>query len=216
MSIQVPHFAESFFDLPAPPHRSGLPVPNSTHSFWINTPGANPLAKEGSEDDLDTEVDVCIIGTGITGVSAAYHLSKAQEGRESPLKVTILEARDFWRNGGHLTAETFDGFAFRQSKYGPEEAKKAHKLEIHTERALVGLIKKEGWEHIVDLVSNYRVGLMLNDNETREIKADYDAAKKANADLIEEVEWLTEEEVLKVRDSYEGALILTHSDTLDD
>ncbi|KAG6819938.1 hypothetical protein H0H93_007262 [Arthromyces matolae] len=134
MSIQVPHFAESFFDLPAPLHRSGLPVPNSTHSFWINSPGANPLAKEGSEDDLDTEVDVCIIGLGITGVSAAYHLSKAQEGREFPLKVTILEASYFCsgatgRNGGHLTAETFDGFAFCQSKYGPEEAKKAHKTK---------------------------------------------------------------------------------------
>ena len=68
-----------------------LPVPNATKSFWINTPGANPLADEGSHGQLTPEADVCIIGSGISGVSAAYYLSKS----ESPLSVVLLEAREF-------------------------------------------------------------------------------------------------------------------------
>ncbi|KAG6916231.1 hypothetical protein DXG01_007814, partial [Tephrocybe rancida] len=111
------------FDLPAPPHDSAIPVPNPTPSFWINTPGANPFASEGS---------------GITGVSAAYHLAKSLK-ESAQLKVVILEARDFCsgatgRNGGHLTAEIFDHFVFRESKYGSEEAKKAHKLHLQNIR----------------------------------------------------------------------------------
>ncbi|KAG6856518.1 hypothetical protein H0H87_003606 [Tephrocybe sp. NHM501043] len=198
------HNAVAIFDLPAPPQASALPVPNSTHSFWINTPGANPLAQEGSEGDLIADVDVCIIGSGITGTSAAYHLGKSFAGKEGPaLKVAILEARDFCsgatgRNGGHLTAEIFDNFVFRESRYGAEEAKKAHKLEIHTEHELVDLIKAEGWESLVDLVSNHRVGLLQTDKEYQSTKADYDAAKAAKADLIERVEWLTEKKVLEL------------------
>lgn len=97
-----------------------------------------------------------------------------------------------------MTAEIFDNFVFREMKYGSEEAKKAHRLEIHTENELIQLIKAEGWEELVDLVSNHRIGLLMNEKEIRVAKADYEAAKAAQADLIESVEWLTEVEVLMV------------------
>lgn len=89
---------QEVFLLPPDGARTPLPVPNSTHSFWINTPGANPLAKEGSEGPLTADADIAIIGSGITGVSAAYHISRllAETGDAAkPLKVVILEARDF-------------------------------------------------------------------------------------------------------------------------
>lgn len=76
-----------------------LPVPNPTKSFWTHgSDDANPLAKEGSEGELTRDADVCIIGSGITGVSSAYHLAKTLERkttRTEPLKTVILEARDF-------------------------------------------------------------------------------------------------------------------------
>jgi hypothetical protein len=75
-----------------------LPVPNPTRSFWIDTPDANPLAKEGSDGPLTEDADVCIIGSGITGVSAAYHLSNsiaATNNINTSIKAVILEARDF-------------------------------------------------------------------------------------------------------------------------
>ena len=71
---------------------AGLPHPNPSKSFWIDSaPDANPLAREGSEGSLTSDADVCIIGSGMTGVSAAYALSKQTPG----LKVVILEARNF-------------------------------------------------------------------------------------------------------------------------
>ena len=77
-----------------------LPVDSPTKSFWLDTPGANPLADEGSIGPLTHEADVCIIGSGITGVSAAWHLSKMLEKedlatRGSRMRVVILEAREF-------------------------------------------------------------------------------------------------------------------------
>ena len=72
-----------------------LRVPNPSRSFWIDSPGANVLAKEGSKGNLTAEADICIIGSGITGISAAYHLAKLLSGHETPVKAVILEARDF-------------------------------------------------------------------------------------------------------------------------
>ncbi len=68
-----------------------LPVDNPTKSFWLNTPGVNPLAEAGSTGELTQAADVCVIGSGITGVSIAWHLSN---GPEKP-SIAIFEAREF-------------------------------------------------------------------------------------------------------------------------
>ena len=79
---------------------ASMPSANPTQSFWIHSsPDANPLAREGSEGPLITDADICIIGSGITGVGVAYHLSEASEtliASDKPsLRVLILEAREF-------------------------------------------------------------------------------------------------------------------------
>jgi hypothetical protein len=72
-----------------------LPVTNPTHAYWTHsTPDANPLAGYGSDGRLTTDADICIIGSGITGVGAAYHLSQLWTGKD-PLKTVVFEARDF-------------------------------------------------------------------------------------------------------------------------
>lgn len=84
-----------------PADQPALPVPHPTKSIWIDSPDANPNAKEGSTGELTKDADICIIGSGITGISAAYFLAKAIAARkdidvsDSPFKVVILEARDF-------------------------------------------------------------------------------------------------------------------------
>lgn len=86
------------FESPTDHGPASLPVPNPTQSFWLDSsPDANPLGKEGSDVPLTSDADVCIIGSGISGVSAAYHLSKAIEAdpKLGSLKAVILEARDF-------------------------------------------------------------------------------------------------------------------------
>jgi hypothetical protein len=74
-----------------------FPVPNPTVSFWQKNIDVSPKPAHGSEGPLTTDADICIIGSGISGVSTAYHLAKifAQDGSQGPIKAVILEARDF-------------------------------------------------------------------------------------------------------------------------
>lgn len=94
---------------PSPP-----PIQNAPESYWLATstsPGANDAVHDsrssaGPWPAQDDVVDVAIIGSGITGVSAAYHCATKLPRNA---RVAILEARDFCsgatgRNGGHLTA----------------------------------------------------------------------------------------------------------------
>jgi hypothetical protein len=78
---------------------ASLPVPNPTRPFWLSPPEVNQLAQEGSEGELTNDADICIIGSGMTGISAAYHLvNRLKDGAENlrgPIKIVILEARDF-------------------------------------------------------------------------------------------------------------------------
>lgn len=72
-----------------------LPFPNPTKSFWTHgEPNANPLAAEGSYGEFTADADIVIIGSGITGVGAAYHLGEMLP-NGMDVKIVILEARDF-------------------------------------------------------------------------------------------------------------------------
>lgn len=73
-----------------------LPSDTPTRAFWTHgETGCNPLARGGCDDPLPDAVDVCIIGSGITGVSCAYHLSELARKEGFLMRVAILEARDF-------------------------------------------------------------------------------------------------------------------------
>ncbi|CAD6913418.1 unnamed protein product [Tilletia laevis] len=97
------------------PSSSRLPHPltDPTLSYWIDTSSA-PSSRYGIQSvpstEDDTAVDVAIIGSGITGVSAAYHLlHELGTSTTSSIKsIVVFEAREFCsgatgRNGGHLT-----------------------------------------------------------------------------------------------------------------
>ena len=80
-----------------PDSPKAFPVSNPTVSFWQKDLDIKPAPTEGCEDPLPQDVDVCIIGSGITGVSAAYHLAKrfTEERVHKPINAVILEAREF-------------------------------------------------------------------------------------------------------------------------
>lgn len=107
-------FPSPSFNPSGPPH----PAPSSelTPSFWlVADPNANPLARVGADVPLpspeDEEIDMVIIGSGITGVSFLLNAVKTlmkqtpedevnDNGGESkkPFKIVMLEARDFCRS----------------------------------------------------------------------------------------------------------------------
>lgn len=99
-----------------------LPTADPLPSYWLQTshaPSSSQGVFDGSSMDhsgeWQDEVDFAIIGSGITGVSAAYHLAHqlpASAGPSASLRrIALYEARDFCsgatgRNGGHLTASS--------------------------------------------------------------------------------------------------------------
>ncbi|KAF8183638.1 FAD dependent oxidoreductase-domain-containing protein [Pholiota molesta] len=189
--------------------RVSLPVDNPTKSFWLDTPGANPLADAGSTGELTQDADVCVIGSGITGVSAAWHLSNLLHDEfrpEDKAKVVILEAREFCsgatgRNGGHLVRNVFSSFLSRQALHNTSEAIKTYLLEDYTAKALVNFIKENNLDDTVDLVEGGHITLFRTEEEDNSAKKDYEAAKAAglgsDSDGGMGVRWITNEELIK-------------------
>jgi glycine/D-amino acid oxidase-like deaminating enzyme/nitrite reductase/ring-hydroxylating ferredoxin subunit len=99
-----------------------------TDAVWIhkepysNRPKFNKL-------DRDLETDVCIIGSGISGISIAYELVTRG------VNVVMIEARDILsgetgRTSGHLANDLDDGYTEIAKKHGDSGAKIA--AESHT------------------------------------------------------------------------------------
>ncbi|KAG7009312.1 hypothetical protein G7Y79_00003g011800 [Physcia stellaris] len=104
-------------------HTSGKNEP-----VWIHT---EPYSHRPRFQKLtqDVEADVCIIGSGIAGISTAYELVI------SGAKVIMLEAREVLsgesgRTSGHLSNALDDGYIAISKKHGDEGAKLA--AESHT------------------------------------------------------------------------------------
>ncbi|KAK6854916.1 FAD dependent oxidoreductase-domain-containing protein [Apiospora arundinis] len=83
----------------------GLPVSIPTTPYWTRDPPYPDLVKHQSAELL-REVDIAIIGSGISGAAVAYSLLHSSKG-SSVEKMVVLEARDICsgataRNGGHI------------------------------------------------------------------------------------------------------------------
>lgn len=74
---------------PRNPKPAPLPVPNPSKSFWHSEPSGLLLGHRTTEK-LPEEADVVIVGSGITGASAARYLD--EDG--SKKSVVMLEARE--------------------------------------------------------------------------------------------------------------------------
>ncbi|KAF1840154.1 FAD dependent oxidoreductase [Cucurbitaria berberidis CBS 394.84] len=90
--------------------RASLPTPTSTHSFWHSEPNEFLLGHR-TTPELPAEADIIIVGSGITGTSAARYL--AEDERANGKSIVVLEAREAcWgatgRNGGHCQPLLFD------------------------------------------------------------------------------------------------------------
>ena len=89
--------------------RHGVPscrpiaLPADDTPFWFR--GGHPLANHQSAPELPDRADVVIIGAGLTGASAAYHLAAAA--RSGDARVVVLDQGDpageaSGRNGGNF------------------------------------------------------------------------------------------------------------------
>jgi len=126
----------------------GVPVSNPTVSAWQEP--AHPLATVQSEQ-LPQYTDIAIIGSGITGCSAAKTVLESHLGRDK--SVTIFEARSLTtgatsRNGGFLLshAPVFHGrFA---DAFGPEAANDISRFCERTLQEIKRVAKAENLDTI--------------------------------------------------------------------
>lgn len=70
---------------------AGLPSQKSTTSFWHSEP-SHFLLDHHTTSELPDYADIVIVGSGITGASAARYL--AEDGRAKDFSVVMLDARE--------------------------------------------------------------------------------------------------------------------------
>jgi hypothetical protein len=117
---------------PGIPHSSG-----ATKSFWLNQRSLDATSKSSS---LPEDVDIVIIGSGISGASVAkavLEINDDQTGsavNTSKPTVMMIDARDLCsgatgRNGGHIL-ETGEDFVDLESEYGLEAARSIMRFRL--------------------------------------------------------------------------------------
>lgn len=111
----------------------------NTHSisYWQHSVGL-PSSVLSSTDDRIIETELCIVGGGVTGSSAAY--LAAQKG----LDVVVVEAREpalgaSGRNAGMVLSGIADNYAEAVQRYGRETARELWQLSIDNRERMLAL-----------------------------------------------------------------------------
>lgn len=166
-------------------------------SYWI---GEHPidLDEEFRNAELPTEVDVAIIGSGITGATVAYRLANAQP----DLRVALFDARGVCtgatgRNGGHLGRP--EPYYLRQLKdvFGADDAVRVRHLISRNRDMTLEIIDGLGIADAVDLRLGGTIIVFKSPDERENFEKDLKFGIENG--LIQECRVLSPEEVLQVR-----------------
>ncbi|WYZ41410.1 hypothetical protein EsH8_V_000305 [Colletotrichum jinshuiense] len=160
----------------------------ATDAVWVhNDKYTNRAGQDIKPLTHSTEADVCIVGSGIAGVSVAYEL--VTRGKQ----VVLLEARELLsgetgRTSGHLSNALDDGYLEIKKKHGSEGARAA--AESHTWALnYVGEVSKKlgidceyrklpGY-----MVSQYSRSDPKHDEDIKSIREEVDCAKELGIDV---------------------------------
>lgn len=145
------------------------------NSFWIN----NFKSKSYPTLDKDLNVDVCIIGGGITGISCGYYLNK------NNLKVCVLEKDKIMeKTSGHTTAKITSqhGLIYKYlfDSYGKEYAKKYLDSNQEAITNIKNIIDLENIECDFEFQNNYVY--TTDANSVKKIKDEAQILEKLNFD----------------------------------
>ncbi|KAL5593008.1 hypothetical protein FOBRF1_012110 [Fusarium oxysporum] len=145
---------EGYFSARAPNPAEFPELPSASLSYWIRN-YAIPFEEECAKTPVPEEVDLVIIGSGITGATAVYELSKLRPN----LRVAMLEARGLCtgatgRNGGHmLRPDAFNAREFAEF-FGLEESIKLKKAALRNRDLLLQAIEENNATEEVELRLN--------------------------------------------------------------
>jgi glycine/D-amino acid oxidase-like deaminating enzyme/nitrite reductase/ring-hydroxylating ferredoxin subunit len=130
----------------------------------------------------DAETDVCIVGAGIAGISAAYEL--VARGHE----VTLIEAREVLsgetgRTSGHLATALDDHYVEIKKKHGDEGAKVAAESHGYAVKRVGEIAKQLNIECEYRLVPGYEIsqfekGTKEYEEDIKSLKAEAEYTKQ--------------------------------------
>lgn len=164
---------------------AGLPCPDSSASFWHSQPNAFLLGHR-TTSALPGKADVVIVGSGITGASAARYLT--DDARAKGLTIVMVEAREIcWgatgRNGGHCQPLLFD----RSAEVAEFEVKNVEAVRSYIEDNNVDC----EWRTVVGCRTFW------SQDAFDSAKADIEHLKKVHPEMGKRVDTSTDIEVLK-------------------
>src|SRR5256885_9818043 len=143
-----------------------------TLSIWAATKKrrpSEPLAKS-------TEADVCIIGAGIAGMTAAYLL--AREGKSViVLEKSALDSGETLRTSAHLSSVLDAGYKAIAQMHGQDGARKAAESHTAAISEIETIVEREGIDCEFKRVDGY-LFIAKGDPQER-LKEEFDAAIKA-------------------------------------
>lgn len=130
-----------------------------------------------------SRVDVCVVGGGITGLSAAYHLLRAGK------TVVVLESGSLGsgetgRTSAHLSCVLDEGFVKLEKLHGPEGARIAAESHAQAIDAIEHIVATEGIECGFTRLDGYL--FMGPEDDRASLEAEAAASRRAGLT----VEWL--------------------------
>ncbi|KAK6203908.1 hypothetical protein LQW54_008601 [Pestalotiopsis sp. IQ-011] len=165
-----------------------FPVANPTASFWLTQP--HHLASYRSSEQTPDECDIAIIGTGLAGVSAAYHILVNHKGPEP--KVVLFDARQACsgatgRNGGHIKV-LMPSLKRYHDRFGAAAAQQLFEYVSAQMAAMKSAQEIEGID--CDLFLTRSFDCYYDPAQAAEIKAFLEEQRDAGAKWTQEVQWL--------------------------
>jgi gamma-glutamylputrescine oxidase len=114
--------------------------------------------------EVDLDVDVCVIGAGVGGISTAWHL--AQLG----VSATVLEGRTAGsgasgRNGGFVIAGTAPFHNDARRRFGHELARRIHAATIDAQREVLSIAGQLGASDLFEQRGSLRLAVDADESE---------------------------------------------------
>lgn len=175
------------------PAEQTFPFSTSTTSFWRSQPSI--LDNYRSTPELPTEVDVAIIGAGLSGVSTAYHI--LQQSSSSP-SIAILEARQLCsgatgRNGGHLKVAV-PHYSRILERCGIDAARELADFHFHQLYAMKEVVERERID--CDLLCTRSFDVFMDEMMAEESELEVQRLRDAGVEVVRrEVQILSAEAI---------------------
>lgn len=190
----------------------GIPSTRSTDSFWLAD--KHPQFDGEPTAPLPEEAFCVIIGSGITGASAARNIVRTRLGAEGEKltsearngNIVMLDAREVvggatGRNGGHVNEVAYSEYPYFKAVYGKEAAQKIMRFRIGHLAETVKMAEEEGLTEVGQVRKVTTESVAFDAGAWKEMLENLEVFKK---DFGEEVdEWrAVHKEDLKVRPRY--------------